>query len=160
MIHVSGSFNYQRPGLIAGPSHVPGVGPVERQPGAFYLGVVLWQDNGEPVFGGEVDDPSGHDVFPVGASVVLSRPQVLFGGSGGFGLSLTLDTVLGNYLGLIGTLDPVEASRLPADWIPLALGIWGRDGGLAVLTAAPEPIPVTGIMPPVRLGTTAEPTVA
>jgi hypothetical protein len=161
VIHISGTFSYQRPGLVSIPAHggiTGGITPpiVERQPSAFYLGVILRQDDGEPVFGGEVDDPSGQDVFPFGASVLMSRPQILLGGSADLGLSLSLDTVLGDYLGLVGTLDPTDASRLPNDWVPLAIGIWGPREGWGILTAAPEPIPVTGIAPPVRLNTEPE----
>lgn len=136
MIHMTGAFDYQPGGTVAGRLGVP-----ETLPAAIYIALMLRNDDGTPVF-------TRDDNLDVGASVVLSRPQRL--GEGDINdvvLDLSLDAINDGYLGFTAQID-LAGNRLPLDWMPLALLIQAQGQMVGVLTAAPYPIPDTGIVPP------------
>jgi hypothetical protein len=136
MIHLSGTFAYQRGGniVVVGPG---GRRLPESLPAAFYINVMLRNDDGTAVF---PDEPAN-----VGAWVVLSQPQAL---ATVYELNLSLDYINAGYLGFTGQVDPSDAATLPADWTPLALLIWAKNVPVGIITSAPEPVPDIGIAPP------------
>jgi hypothetical protein len=140
MIHLSGAFDYQPLGTVAGQRGLP-----ETQPAAIYVGMMLLDDNGIPVFG--ADGPGPGDVR---AWVTLSRPQAVGDlAVSPLSLDLSLDFYFAGYAGFTARID-VAGLGLSPDWIPLALIIVVGEPGtpVGVLTAAPYPIPNTGIAPP------------
>lgn len=140
MIHLSGAFSFQRPGPVEGR-----LGEVAALlPAAIYISMMLLNDDGTAAVEGnaEGDVPSSVTAF-----VVLSQPQRV-----GVALDLNLDQLLAGYLGVYAVID-FELWQLPADWLPLAVVIEVNELPVGVITAAPEPIAVTGIAPPIPTGT-------
>ena len=136
MIHMTGAFDYQPYGTVASR-----LGLAETLPAAVYIALMLRNDDGTPVF-------TRDDNVDVAASVILSRPQRL--GEGDINdvfLDLNLDAINDGYLGFTALIDLV-GNKLPIDWTPLALLIRAQGQMVGVLTAAPYPIPDTGIAPP------------
>jgi hypothetical protein len=134
MIHLSGTFVYQRSGNV-------GVRAGEIQPPAFYISLVLRDDDGTPTY----PNDSKLDIV---ATVMLSRPQQLFStGFDGYLLDLTLDFIQQGYLGFTATIDPSYGTP-PPDWLPLGILIWAHGLPVGIITAAPYPIADTGIAPP------------
>lgn len=148
MIHMTGAFDYQPFGIVARPAR-QGFGVPEIQPAAIYIGLMLRQDDGTPVF-------THDDDLDIAATVVLSRPQRLGEGNiNDIPLDLTLDAINDGYLGFIAQIN-LAGYHLPPDWIPLALRIWAQGQTVGVLTAAPYPIPDTGIASPLPFQTQNE----
>lgn len=136
MIHMTGAFDYQPRVPVAGPHGLP-----ETLPAAIYIALMLRNDDGTPVF-------TRDDNVEVGASVVLSRPQRLGEGDiNDLWLDLKLDAINDGYLGFTALID-LATNGLPLDWTPLAVLIRAQGTMVGVLTAAPYPVPDTGIAPP------------
>ena len=140
MIHLSGTFAYQRGGeiVVVGPG---GIRLPESLPNAFYISLMLRNDDGTPVF------PS--EPVNVGAWVVMSQPQTP---QESYVLDLSLVYINDGYLAFTGQVNPSDLATLPGDWTPLALLIWAQDVPVGIITSAPEPVPVTGIAPPTGPG--------
>jgi len=139
MIHLSGTFAYQR---YVNESR-PGV--FQIQPAAFYIAMMMRNDDGTPTF------PNDSDVGDIGAQVIMDRPQQL--GGTGWQLNLTLDKILSGYLGFTAYLEEVPPS-FPFSWLPLAILIWVGGTPVGVLTAAPYPLADIGVAPTEPLGST------
>jgi hypothetical protein len=139
MIHMSGTFDYQpRARVEAGR---PGFGIPETQPAAIYLGIMLRNDDGTPVFANDDD-------LDIVAVVTMSRPQQLLGQVGpGVLLNLNLDFINFGYLGFTAQID-LEEFGLADNWTPLGVLVFVHGLPVGVLTAAPCPIADTGIAPP------------
>ena len=137
MIHLSGAFEFQRPGPVEGRLGFP-----EFLPAAIYIGMTLLNDDGTPVF------QEGFDELPnVRAIVTMSRPQRL--GGADLRLDLKGDVVVNGYVGLTAAID-LQRAGLPVSWLPLAVLIFVHGLPVGVITAAPEPGADTGIVPPIR----------
>lgn len=135
MIHMTGAFAYQPYAIVR-----TRFGQPETQPAAIYIALMLRNDDGTAVFLQEDD-------VDVAASVILSQPQRLGEGTANdIQLVLTLDAISDGYLGFTAPMD-LAGNGLPLDYIPLALRIWAQGSTIGVLTAAPYPIPDTGIAP-------------
>jgi len=138
MIHLSGAFAYQRPAVVESRPGWP-----ESQPPAFYLSMLLRNDDGTPVF------PDDSNIGEIAAVVVLSRPQQLVGLTGftGYLLHLTLDFIQFGYLGFTARLDDSYGTP-PASWLPLGILIFVGELTVGILTAAPYPLADSGVAPP------------
>jgi hypothetical protein len=135
MIHISGTFVYQPPGVVYNR-----VGIGEFLPAAIAIGVMILNDDGTPVFGREAESPD------ITAFIALTKPFASQGPRSGVKLELTTENNAGfGYVQLTSVIQNVTP-----DWRPMAIVIVVGEslspGGL--ITAAPDPVPDIGIAQP------------